>query len=294
MIHPDSHFHPTNHAAYQSWREAKLRDYPSHAEELVVRVANPKSLTSAEHDALLVRLRKTNMAIYASPDLGADKDVPRLVGKQFGLQRLDANLMSDEDEITTLTVAEDGEKKGEFIPYTDRPIRWHTDGYYNPENRQIRGMMLHCVAPAAEGGANALLDHEMLYLLLRDENPEHIHALMQADTLAIPPRLDETGIARDTETGPVFSTLPDGQLHMRYTARTRSIAWKQDAVTLAAVAAIEKLLTQDLPYIFHHRMEAGMGLICNNVLHDRTGFLDTPEQKRVMFRARYFDRIQNT
>jgi hypothetical protein len=106
--------------------------------------------------------------------------------------------------------------------------------------------------------------------------------------------MDENGIARDTETGPVFSTLPGGQLHMRYTARTRSIAWKQDDATQAAVAAIEKLLARDLPWIFRHRMEAGMGLICNNVLHDRTGFVDTTGQKRIMYRARYYDRISNT
>jgi hypothetical protein len=216
------------------------------------------------------------------------------MGRQFGLERLDANLMSDEDDITTLTVAENGEKKGEFIPYTDRPIRWHTDGYYNRPERQILGMMLHCAAPAHEGGANALLDHEILYLLLRDENPEHIRALMQEDAMSIPPRMDENGIARAEETGPVFSTLPGGQLHMRYTARTRSIAWKQDTATQAAVAAIEKLLNQDLPWKFQHRMQAGMGLLCNNVLHDRTGFIDTPEHKRIMYRARYYDRISQT
>lgn len=294
MIHPDSPFHPDNRAAYPGWREAKLLNYPKNADELVVPVANPRLLTAAEHHALLTRLRKTNMAIYAGPDLGADKDVPRLVGRQFGLERLDANLMSDEDAITTLTVADDEEKKGEFIPYTDRPIRWHTDGYYNPPDRWILGMLLHCAAPAAEGGANALLDHEILYMLLRDENPEHIRALMQEDAMSIPPRLDDNGIARAEETGPVFSTLAGGQLHMRYTARTRSIGWKQDAATQAAVAAIEKLLAQDLPGMFRHRMEAGMGLICNNVLHDRTGFVDTPAQKRVMFRARYYDRISHT
>jgi Taurine catabolism dioxygenase TauD, TfdA family len=220
-------------------------------------------------------------------------------------------LMSDEDDITTLTVAENGERKGEFIPYTDRPIRWHTDGYYNPSGRWILGMLLHCASPAAEGGVNGLLDHEILYLLLRDENPQHVRALMQDDAMSIPPRYEETAltptqgergqtlvpnrfIARDAETGPVFSTLPGGQLHMRYTARTRSIAWKQDDATLGAVAAIERLLAQDLPWIFRHRMEAGMGLICNNVLHDRTGFVDTPEQKRVMFRARFYDRISDT
>lgn len=298
MIHPDSPFHPDNHAAYTRWRESKLRDYPTSADELVVPVANPKSLTVAEHAALLARLSKTNMAIYAAPDLGADKDIPRRIGQQFGLQRLDANLMSDEDAITTLTVAEDEDKKGEFIPYTDRPIRWHTDGYYNPQGRWILGMMLHCVAPAAEGGENALLDHEMLYLLLRDQNPEHIRALMQEDAMSIPPRLgkngDDNDIARPEETGPVFSTLPGGQLHMRYTARTRSINWKQDANTLAAVAAIEKLLAQNLPGMFRHRMTAGMGLICNNVLHDRTGFVDTPAQKRIIFRARYYDRVDHT
>lgn len=295
MIHPNSPFHPDNGAAYQAWREAKLRDYPQRIEELVVQVANPKALTSAEHAALLERCRKTNMAIYAGPDLGEDKDIPRLMGRQFGLEHLDANLMSDEDDITTLTVAENGEKKGEFIPYTDRPIRWHTDGYYNRPERQILGMMLHCAAPAAEGGANALLDHEILYLLLRDENPEHIRALMQEDAMSIPARMDENGVARPEETGPVFSTLSGGQLHMRYTARTRSIAWKQDAATQAAVAAIEKYLNQDdLPWKFQHKLGAGMGLLCNNVLHDRTGFVDTPAHKRIMYRARYYDRISQT
>lgn len=293
MIHPDSPFHPEN-SAYAGWRKAKLHDYPQQVEDLVVEVNNPKSLTPTEHAALLDRCRKTNMAVYAGPDLGADKDIPRLMGRQFGLERLDANLMADEDDITTLTVAENGEKKGEFIPYTDRPIRWHTDGYYNPPGRWILGMMLHCASPSATGGANELLDHEILYLLLREENPQHIRALMQEDAMSIPPRMDEHNVARDTETGPVFSTLPGGQLHMRYTARTRSISWKQEEATLAAVAAIERLLGQDLPWIFRHRMEAGMGLICNNVLHDRSGFVDKADQKRVMFRARYYDRIRNT
>ncbi len=334
MIRSASPFHPDNGAAYRAWRETKLRDYPQRIEDLVVKVADPKALTATEHAALLERCRKTNMAIYAGPDLGEDKDIPRLMGRQFGLERLDANLMSDEDDITTLTVAENGEKKGEFIPYTDRPIRWHTDGYYNRPECQILGMLLHCAAPAHEGGANALLDHEILYLLLRDENPDHIRALMQEDAMSIPPRYEETAltptlspasppsprplpegegdrarknltereqtpspnrlIARPEETGPVFSTLPGGQLHMRYTARTRSISWKQDAATQAAVAAIEKFLNQDLPWKFQHKLEAGMGLLCNNVLHDRTGFVDTPERKRIMYRARYYDRISQT
>ena len=66
---------------------------------------------------------------------------------------------------------------------------------------------------------------------------------------------------------------------MRYTARTRSIEWKQDAVTLAAVASLEKLLASDSPYIYHARLKPGMGLLSNNVLHDRSAFEDDPAHR---------------
>jgi hypothetical protein len=78
---------------------------------------------------------------------------------------------------------------------------------------------------------------------------------------------------------------------MRYTARTRSIAWKQDEATRAAVAQLERLLDSDLPHVFHTRLKPGMGLLCNNVLHDRAAFTDDPAQPRLLFRARYLDRL---
>jgi hypothetical protein len=34
-----------------------------------------------------------------------------------------------------------------------------------------------------------------------------------------------------------------------------------------------------------------MGILCNNVLHERTGFADDPEHPRVILRARYHERI---
>ena len=112
------------------------------------------------------------MAVYASPLAGvADKDIPRLLGEQLGLQRLDRNWLADDDGISQVKVAAGG-SRSDFIPYTDRPIRWHTDGYYNPPERSILGMVLHCVANAADGGQTGLLDHEIAYLLLRDESPE--------------------------------------------------------------------------------------------------------------------------
>jgi len=131
--------------------------------------------------------------------------------------------------------------------------------------------------------------------LMRDANPELIHAFMQHDAMTIPARMEEDLVARAAETGPVFSTHPvTGDLHMRYTARTRSIVWKQNSDTLAAVAFIEQLLASDSPYVFRGKLEPGMALICNNVLHDRSGFNDSPVHPRVLYRARYYDRIAST
>ena len=39
------------------------------------------------------------------------------------------------------------------------------------------------------------------------------------------------------------------------------------------------------------RLEAGMGIVCNNVLHERDAFSDSAEHRRLVFRARYHDRI---
>ena len=36
-----------------------------------------------------------------------------------------------------------------------------------------------------------------------------------------------------------------------------------------------------------------MGILCNNVLHDRTGFTDDPARPRLILRARYHERIRD-
>lgn len=290
MIPASSPFHPANDSAYRAWRDAKLARSPARADDLVVEVGDPCALTRAEHAAIAARLREANMAIYSSARLEADKDLPRKLGAQFGLHRLDRNWLADDDGVSSLAVA-DTPAKGEYIPYTDKPINWHTDGYYNPPERQIRAVVLHCAQRAEAGGENRLLDHEIAYILLRDDDPDHIRALAAPDAMTIPPRTDEAGVARAAETGPVFSVDPEsGALHMRYTARTRSIAWQETPATAAAVRALEGILRSASPHVFPVRLEPGTGLICNNVLHDRSGFRNGAAHRRLVFRARYYDR----
>lgn len=278
--------------AYRRWREQKLERAPASLADLIIEVSDPRHLTASEHAALLEKCQRANMVIYAARQHSADKDIARQVGEQFGLKNLDANWLAGEDGISEIKVSGTSDlSRQAYIPYTDRPIKWHTDGYYNPPERRIRSMLLHCVDSASEGGENRLVDHELAYIQLRDENPDFIRALCAPDAMTIPERADEDGVARAAQSGPVFSVDENGKLHMRYTARTRSIAWKQDATTQAAVAFLEQLLAADSPYIYTARLESGMGLLCNNVLHDRSGFTDNPATPRLLYRARYHDRI---
>jgi len=279
-------------AAYQRWRDAKRASHPTQAQDLIVDVADPRALSEAEQQALLQRCATANMAIYRSPVQTPDKDIPRLLANQLGLYRLDGNWLADEDGISQIEVAAPVGDRSAFIPYTNRPIKWHTDGYYHPQSRHIRAMLLHCVRAAAAGGESALMDHEMAYIAVREANLEWLRALMAPDAMTIPERLDEDGVARAEQAGPVFSVdAVSGALHMRYTARTRSVQWKDDAPTRAAAAFLEQLLASDGPHVFRLRLEPGMGLVCNNVLHDRSGFVDDLQQPRLLYRARYLDRI---
>jgi alpha-ketoglutarate-dependent taurine dioxygenase len=284
-------FDPDNVIGYREWRANKLAGYPADVSALTVEIGDPRALTVAERTALVVRCRRANMVVYVSGVRDADPELPRALGRQLGLIRLDRNFLADDGGVSHVTVA--GEAgRGEFIPYTNRPIRWHTDGYYNPPARRIRAMLLHCVRRASVGGENTLLDHEIAYLMLRDENPDYVRALMGAAALTIPAREDEDGVARPAETGPVFSIEPEsGALHMRYTARTKSVEWKRDPTVEAAVAVLGRVLATPSPYHRRVTLEPGMGIVCNNVLHDRTGFVDDPRALRLLYRARYYDRV---
>jgi hypothetical protein len=145
-----------------------------------------------------------------------------------------------------------------------------------------------------EGGINGLIDHELFYIKLRDQNPEWIAALMASDAFTIPGNVEGGKVIRGDSVGPVFSINPDGHsLHMRYSARQRNVQWKDDANTQAAASAILDLLNSDDDHILHLTLEQGQGIISNNVLHNRSSFTDSddPSQRRVIYRARYHNRV---
>jgi alpha-ketoglutarate-dependent taurine dioxygenase len=278
--------------AYLRWRERKLARYPRRIEDLIVEVRDPRNLSDPEAEEIQRVCGAANMAVYASALADVtDKDIPRRLGARLGLTRLHANPLADEDGITSLEAAPEKAALG-YIPYSNQRLLWHTDGYYNAPDQRIRAFILHCVRAAATGGENRLLDHEIAYILLRDADPQYVKALSARDAMTIPANTAQGAELRPARTGPVFST-DAGALHMRYTARTRSIEWRPDDTTRAAVQFLNRVLDADSPYVFALRLAGGQGLVCNNVLHNRSAFTDDPAPGlgRLVYRARYSDRI---
>ncbi len=281
-------------AGYSRWREQKLCAYENNGHKAIIQIKSdlPDLL---EQQQVLSACEQYNYCIYRLSDAShGTKAFVQETGRLLGLQRLDGNLCSDEDNISSIKVNTGGRQAG-YIPYTDRQLTWHTDGYYNGSAKTIHAMILHCVRPAQSGGTNLMLDHEMAYIQLRDENPQYINAFMQPDALTIPPNIENGIELRGAISGPVFSVDSASlALHMRYSARTRNIEWKDNSLTGEAVECMKALLNENNPYVITYRMQSGEGIIANNVLHNRTAFTDAEaeNEKRLLYRARYYDRVQ--
>ncbi len=283
-----------NEDVYQSWRAEKLESYPSVASELTVEIDHPGQPNPQQIEALKEICRKTNIAIYAAPEeVIEDKCIPLDLGRCLGLESVDRPLTTEEDGVSELAVAADGEKSA-YIPYTDRSLGWHTDGCYNAADQLINGFILHCVRAAPEGGENYLLDPEIAYILLRDENNDYIDGLMQPDALTIPANIENGEVIRAEQSGPALSIDPaTNALHLRYTGRKTHVHWLGDPRLKGALAFLKQILSTEGPYIFKVKLKSGSGLVGNNVLHNRTKFTDgeVAAAKRLIYRVYYHDRI---
>ena len=285
------HFDLNNAYAYESWQKAKLAPYPLSLNNLMVNIEDNQAISKSELQIIRRHCETFNFALYDIGLLDDDNRIPLRIATQLGLTISDQHLCGDKVGISAIKV---GKKRapGEYIPYTNKPINWHTDGYYNQSNQKILSMILHCAQNAMSGGENGFFDHEILYILLRNENPEYINALMQEDVMTIPENIQDGHVIREAQTGPVFSVYPWG-LHMRYTARTKSIIWKKDPIVKQAVEKIREILNSDSIYNIAHQFSPGQGVISNNVLHMRTAFedSDTAKQQRLIYRMRFYERM---
>ncbi len=302
----NSPFDLSQDAAYQAWRSRKLGHYPATAADLRVSIARLDRPTPTELDALRERVEHFNMALVQARPEQIDTDALLAFTRSLGLARTDANLFADASAISRITATprnSDAEghanrlnpqtgRLADFIPYTNKALSWHTDGYYNAPDAQVRAWCLFCVRAARGGGDNGLIDHEMAYIRLRDASPRHIAALSHPQALTIPAHTQDGRTLRPESIGPVFSSR-DSRLHMRYSARGRNVQWRDTPDTQAARAALDRLFSQPDVITFAYRLNPGEGLVANNVLHSRSGFEDAknPADARLLYRVRFLDGI---
>jgi len=282
-----------NDATYLRWR-AKILDLRQQTKFEIIEIDNPNSIDSDEYQKLSSQMAAFNASIFKlRSNLEIDSTILKTLGSQLDLNHLDSNLYANESDISELRVIDGGKRRGEYIPYTNRALGWHTDGYYNHPDKTIRTFILYCINDAHVGGDNQLLDPELAYIHLRDRGSHLIEALMRPDTLTIPATIENGEIVRPEQKNPVFQVDPSsGHLLMRYTQRKTHIQWHQDDNTRQALSLLGDLLASDSDHILNVRLNPGEGLISNNTLHNRSAFTDNPKQPRIMLRARYYDRFR--
>lgn len=284
---------------YAIWRDTKLERFRTRLEDMIVEIRNPLALSSAEFSKIQSITNSNNAFIYclsrSDPKLTAEQSLLAL-NRQLGLHNAVSNPESSNNNISKI-YCRPAESPSRFIPYTNKALQWHTDGYYNGTNQTVRAFALHCVCPAISGGQNAILDHEIAYIQIRENNPDLAEFLFLDDCFTIPADTDENGnILRAEFTGPVFSIDPHSinpatdQLYMRYSQRKRNISWNPNLSQ--ALQEITNILSDQNPSILHFKLQPGEGLVCNNVLHSRTAFCDSEtEDQRMLLRIRYQDRL---
>ena len=154
-------------------------------------------------------------------------------------------------------------------------------------------MLLHCVRPALQGGATELINHEIIYALLAQQNPDYVAALSQLDMMTIPGNSDAPDGPRQAQSGPVFWQGPDG-ICMRYTTRRHNIQWREDSLSREAVEALRNILKHRSDLVFHRQLKPSEGVLSNNTPHRRESFQDSTEknQGRLFYRGRFHDNIQ--
>lgn len=271
---------------YLKWRDEKLAAYPTTVGDLVVELGDMTALTAAERAKVMETVERANMAIYTAGSAELGMDSLLALGRQLGVTRTDKSARhAQSDELTDSGIL------NRAIPFSTRHCNWHTDATYYGSDNTIQALFLLCKRPAPEGGSNKVLDHEMLYIHLRDQEPGALEVLMRKDCFNY--RNPATGEIDTSRGGKVFWTGADGHLCHRFSFRKTDMAWSDESDVAAARKVLESMISDASPHVLEGRLESGMGLISNNVLHTRERLVDSddPAQKRLLFRARFYDRV---
>ena len=268
-------------AEFLRWAEEKEKNIPQNSDGILVNIHDINNVKTSEIDKIKETIYKYNSCIYSSKiALKSNTNLLKFV-ELVGMKTYDCNNI-ESNEISTITPLQNS--KINYIPYTDKLLNWHTDGYY--DKKSIFSWLLHCVNPATQGGENYLLDHELVlreYLLRNDD----INNLMAEDALTIPASKDTSRSEISTY---IFSFKNKyKRLHMRFSMRKDNIG--TSAKASPAIIKLKEIIENDCAkYSLTYKLQKNEGIITNNILHGRKAFKDD-KVKRKLLRIRSYERL---
>ena len=268
-------------AEFLRWAEEKEKNIPQNSDGILVNIHDINNVKTSEIAKIKETIYKYNSCIYSSKiALKSNTNLLKFV-ELVGMRTYDCNNI-DSNEISTITPLQNS--KINYIPYTDKPLNWHTDGYY--DKKSIFSWLLHCVNPATRGGENYLLDHELVlreYLLRNDD----INNLMAEDALTIP---ESKYTSRSEISTYIFSFKNKyKRLHMRFSMRKDNIG--TSAKASPAIIKLREIIEGNCAkYSLTYKLQKNEGIITNNILHGRKAFKDD-KVKRKLLRIRSYERL---
>ena len=268
-------------AEFLRWAEEKEKNIPHNVNEILVNIHDINNVKISEISKIKETINRYNSCIYSSKvALKINTNLLKFV-ESVGMRTYDRNNI-ESNEISTITPLQNN--KINYIPYTDKSLNWHTDGYY--DRKSIFSWLLHCVNPATQGGENYLLDHELAlreYVLRNDD----VNNLMAEDALTIP---ESKNTSRSEISTYIFSFKNQyKKLHMRFSMRKDNIGTSLKANS--AMTKLREIIENDCAkYSLTYKLQKNEGIITNNILHGREAFKDD-KVKRKLLRIRSYERL---
>ena len=267
---------------FMIWAAEKKANIPSNVNDLKIEIKDINHVESNEIRKIKALMKQYNCCIYNSNSELKSKAHLVDFAQSIGMVTYDINNI-DNDAVSSITRNKLNDKRG-YIPYTDKALNWHTDGYY--DQKPIYSWLLHCMIPAEEGGENRLLDHE---LVIREYVLKHNDIdLLERDNAFTIPGNDDAG-RQDTESYVCSNKNKYKKLHMKFSMRKDNI--KLDEKVEVAMLKMKNIIMDDCKkYYLTYKLSKSEGIISNNILHGRNSYRDG-ENMREIFRIRSYERI---
>jgi hypothetical protein len=251
---------------FKQWASEKEDNIPSNINDLKIDLHDINHISLKEISIIKDKIKRFNCCIYKSHvDLLTQADLLNFA-KSIGMKTYDDNNIHSNPVSSIMPL--EPEKTVNYIPYTNKQLNWHTDGYY--DEKPIFSWLLHCEEPAFSGGENYLLDHELAireYILKHD----NLDQLTRPDSFIIPSNAD----AGRNETKGYICDMNNKykKFHMKFSMRQKNIELNERSKT--AFIRMKKIIKEDCKkYCITYKLSKNEGIVSNNILHGRNSFVD--------------------